>query len=74
MLTVVLVVLAVAGVWALVAVSFAFLAGGVIHARDHRDAPYGGFSARARRPARHPPPPAESCRSARGPELRARRR
>ncbi len=43
MLTVVLVVLAVAGVWALVAVSFAFLAGGVIHARDHRDAPYGGF-------------------------------
>ena len=44
MLTVVLIVLAVASVWALVAVSFAFLAGGVIHARDHRDAPYGGFS------------------------------
>ena len=44
MLTVVLIVLAIASVWALVAVSFAFLAGGVIHARDHRDAPYGGFS------------------------------
>jgi hypothetical protein len=44
MLTVVLIVLAVASVWALVAVLIAFLAGGVIHARDHRDAPYGGFS------------------------------
>ena len=44
MLIVVLLVLAVAGVWALAAVAFAFLAGGVIHARDHRDAPYGGFS------------------------------
>ncbi|GAA2749612.1 hypothetical protein [Amnibacterium kyonggiense] len=44
MLTVVLIVLAVASAWALLAVLFAFLAGGVIHARDHRDAPYGGFS------------------------------
>jgi hypothetical protein len=44
MLTVVLIILAAAGVWMLAAVSFAFLAGGVIHARDHRDAPYGGFS------------------------------
>ena len=43
-LTVVLVVLAIAGVWALAALAFAFLAGGVIHARDHQDAPYGGFS------------------------------
>ncbi|MBW4042247.1 MAG: hypothetical protein HIU86_08990 [Acidobacteria bacterium] len=44
MLTVILIVLAVAGVWTLAAVSVAFLAGSVIHARDHRDAPYGGFS------------------------------
>jgi hypothetical protein len=44
MFTVLLIVLAVASVWALVAVSFACLTGGVIHARDHRDAPYGGFS------------------------------
>jgi hypothetical protein len=44
MSTVLLVVLAIAGVWALAAVAFAFLAGGVIHARDHRDAPYGGFA------------------------------
>jgi hypothetical protein len=44
MLTVLLIVLAVASAWALVAVSFACLTGGVIHARDHRDAPYGGFS------------------------------
>jgi hypothetical protein len=43
-LTVVLVLLAIVGVWALTAVAFAFLAGGVIHARDHRDAPYGGFN------------------------------
>jgi hypothetical protein len=42
--TVVLVILAVLGVWALAAVAVAFLAGGVIHARDHEDAPYGGFS------------------------------
>lgn len=44
MLTVLLVVLAVFGVWAFAAVAVAFLAGGVIHARDHRDAPYGGFA------------------------------
>lgn len=44
MLTVVLIVLAIASTWTLVAVLFAFLAGGVIHARDHRDAPYGGSS------------------------------
>ena len=43
MFTVLLVVLGIAGVWALAAVAVAFLAGGVIHARDHRDAPYGGF-------------------------------
>ena len=43
MLTVVLVVLGIAGAWALAAVAVAFLAGGVIHARDHEDAPYGGF-------------------------------
>lgn len=39
MLTVVLIVLAVAGVWALVSISVAFLAGGMIHARDHVDVP-----------------------------------
>lgn len=44
MFTVALVVLLIAGVWALAALGFAFLAGGVIHARDHRDAPYGGVS------------------------------
>ena len=44
-LTVVLVILAVAGVWAIGAFAFALLTGGVIHARDHRDAPYGGFGA-----------------------------
>lgn len=44
MFTVLLVVLAIAGVWALAALAVAFLAGGVIHARDHRDAPYGGFA------------------------------
>ena len=43
-LAVVLLVLAVASAWALAAVAFAFLAGGVIHARDHRDAPFGGWS------------------------------
>lgn len=43
MFTVLLVVLGIAGVWALAAVLVAFLAGGVIHARDHEDAPYGGF-------------------------------
>lgn len=42
MLTVVLVLIAVVGVWALAAVAMAFLAGGVIHARDHRDLPFGG--------------------------------
>jgi hypothetical protein len=42
-LTVVLLILAIAGVWGAVAVAFALLAGGIIHARDHRDAPYGGF-------------------------------
>jgi hypothetical protein len=41
--TVALVVLGIAAVWALAAVAVAFLAGGVIHARDHEDAPYGGF-------------------------------
>ena len=45
-LTVVLVVLAIAGAWAFAAVAFAFVTGGVIHARDHRDAPYGGFGPR----------------------------
>jgi Kef-type K+ transport system membrane component KefB len=40
---VVLVALAIAGAWALSAVLVALLAGGVIHARDHRDTPYGGF-------------------------------
>jgi hypothetical protein len=39
----VVVLAAVLGAWALVAVAFALLAGGVIHARDHQDAPYGGF-------------------------------
>lgn len=43
MFTVLLVVVGVAAVWALVAVAVAFLAGGVIHARDHQDAPYGGI-------------------------------
>lgn len=43
MFTVLLVVLGIAAVWALAAVAVAFLAGGVIHARDHEDAPYGGF-------------------------------
>lgn len=43
MFTVLLVVLAVAGIWALAAVAVAFLAGGVIHARDHEDRPYGGL-------------------------------
>ena len=44
-LTVVLVIVAIAGVWGAVAIAFALLAGGVIHARDHQDAPYGGFQA-----------------------------
>ena len=53
MITVVLVVLAVAGVWAIAAVAVALLAGGVIHARDHEDAPYGGFArSRVTTPAR----------------------
>ena len=43
MFTVALVVLGVAGLWAFAAVAIALLAGGVIHARDHEDAPYGGF-------------------------------
>lgn len=43
MLTVALVVLAVIGAWLLASVSIALVAGGVIHARDHRDAPFGGF-------------------------------
>jgi hypothetical protein len=43
MFTVLLVVLGIVAVWALAAVAVAFLAGGVIHARDHEDAPYGGF-------------------------------
>jgi hypothetical protein len=43
MFTVLLVVLGIAAFWALAAVAVAFLAGGVIHARDHEDAPYGGF-------------------------------
>lgn len=34
----------VALVWSGAAVAFALLAGGIIHARDHRDTPYGGFS------------------------------
>ena len=55
MLTVVLIVLAVAGVWGLVAVLFAFLAGGVIRTRDHRDAPYGGSSRSRPRPAQTRP-------------------
>jgi hypothetical protein len=46
-LTVVLVIVAVAGVWGAVAMAFALLAGGVIHARDHQDAPYGGFQTAA---------------------------
>ncbi|WP_375388520.1 hypothetical protein [uncultured Amnibacterium sp.] len=44
MFTVVLVIVAVAGVWGVLAVAFALLAGGIIHARDHQDAPYGGFA------------------------------
>jgi hypothetical protein len=44
MLSVIVVVLAVASAWAIAAVAVAFLAGGVIHARDHRDAPYGGLT------------------------------
>ena len=43
MFTVALVVLGIAAVWALAAVAVALLAGGVIHARDPEDAPYGGF-------------------------------
>ena len=43
MFTVALVVLGIAGLWALAAVAIALLAGGVIHARDHEDTPYGGF-------------------------------
>lgn len=43
-LTAVLVIVAVAGVWGALAIAFALLAGGVIHARDHQDAPYGGFA------------------------------
>ena len=42
-LVAVLIIAAVLGAWAVVAVAFALLAGGVIHARDHEDAPYGGF-------------------------------
>lgn len=42
-LTVVLVIVAIAGAWGVLAVAFALLAGGVIHARDHQDAPFGGF-------------------------------
>lgn len=44
MLSVVALVIAIAGVWGVVAVGFALLAGGIIHARDHQDTPYGGFS------------------------------
>ena len=42
MLTVVLVIAVVAGAWGVLAVAFALLAGGIIHARDHQDMPYGG--------------------------------
>lgn len=45
-LTVVLVIAVVAGAWGVLAVAFALLAGGIIHARDHRDMPYGGPAAR----------------------------
>jgi hypothetical protein len=37
MLTAVLVILAVVGAWGVVAIAFAFLAGGIIHERDHHD-------------------------------------
>lgn len=41
--SVVAVVLAIVGVWGVVAIAFALLAGGIIHARDHEDTPYGGL-------------------------------
>lgn len=42
MLSVAALVLAIVGVWGVVAILFALLAGGIIHARDHQEAPYGG--------------------------------
>lgn len=63
MLTILLIVLAAAGVWIVAAVAFALLAGGVIHARDHRDAPYGGFSAPRRVTVVRRVPVAASARS-----------
>ena len=44
MFSIVAIVLAIAGVWGVVAIAFALLAGGIIHARDHEDTPYGGLS------------------------------
>ena len=40
----VLIIVGVLGAWGVVAVAFALLAGGIIHTRDHLDAPYGGSS------------------------------
>jgi Kef-type K+ transport system membrane component KefB len=41
MLTAVLVILAVVAAWGVAAVAFAFLAGSIIHERDHHDAVRG---------------------------------
>lgn len=45
MFSIVAIVLAIVGVWGVVAIAFALLAGGIIHARDHEDIPYGGLPA-----------------------------